>query len=156
MLPFTEDVELHAQRLVFETWSIAIPLHFAEEFVEDGSYWHAWDARRSVSLTSIAVTEAGRPVPAHKIAEQLPPAPAGPVGELPDGLAGWAVIGAASQPARASRTLSGILATEGRVLIVTITSDDLDWARAIWLSIRAEGAAGGSGISAGERRTRPH
>jgi len=32
--------------------------------------------------------------------------------------------------------LSGMLAAEGRLLIVTITSDDLDWALQVWLSIR--------------------
>ena len=135
MFPFTEEIELLVERLVFETWSIAIPLHFAEEFVEDGSYWHAWDDCRSVSLTSLVLTEGGRPVPADQIVQHLQPDVGTPVEELPDGLVGWGVTGAAIQPARASRTLSGILVTAGRVLIVTITSDDLDWAREIWLSI---------------------
>jgi hypothetical protein len=142
MLPFTDEIEIHVQRLVFETWSVAIPLHFAEEFVEEGSYWHAWDECRSVSLTSMVLTEADRPVRAGDIARQLTP-DAGlplagmPVEELPEGLVGWGVVGAAIQPARASRTLSGILVTDGHVLITTITSDDLDWARAVWLSVRS-------------------
>jgi hypothetical protein len=91
----------------------------------------------AITATGCVYLEDGRPVPAVEIASQLPPQAGTPVGELPDGLLGWGVIGAAIQPARASRTLSGILVADGRVLIATITSDDLDWARGIWLSIRS-------------------
>jgi hypothetical protein len=137
MFPLTLDTDLVVERLVFETWSIEIPLHFAEDFVEDGSYWHAWDECRSVSLTSMLLTAEGLPVPAQLIARELPPPFGTPIDDLPDGLLGWGVIGPAIQPARASRVLSGCLAVDGRVLIVTITSDDLEWAREVWRSIRS-------------------
>jgi hypothetical protein len=42
-------------RQVFETWAIQVPATFAETFVEDDPYWHAWDAVRSVSLTGVLV-----------------------------------------------------------------------------------------------------
>jgi hypothetical protein len=42
----------------------------------------------------------------------------------------------------ASKVLSGFLVAEARVLLVTITSDDLDWARDTWLSIREHPAQG--------------
>jgi hypothetical protein len=129
--------DLVVERLVFETWSIEIPLHFAEDFVEDGSYWHAWDACRSVSLTSLLLTDGGSPVPAELIARELPGEFGAPVEDRPDGLVGWCGIGPAVQPARASRALSGFVAVDGRVLIVTITSDDVEWARTVWRSIRS-------------------
>ncbi|MGH2466992.1 MAG: hypothetical protein ACRDGL_04605, partial [Candidatus Limnocylindrales bacterium] len=59
-----------------------------------------------------------------------------PVPELPDGLPGWAVETDVPQPARASRALSGVLVADGRILLVTITGDDLAWARRVWSSIR--------------------
>jgi hypothetical protein len=46
------------------------------------------------------------------------------------------VIADAVQPAVATRLLSGIVGVEGRGLIVTITSDDLEWAARTWRSIR--------------------
>lgn len=130
-------------RRPFEAWSIAIPSTFTEAFVVEGGYWHAYDDERSVSLTSVILTEEGILVPAESILAQLgtAPLPEGtPLATLPPGLGGCAVEAAAMQPARASRTVSGMLATDGRVLIATITGDDLEWARDTWLSIRAHQA----------------
>jgi hypothetical protein len=121
---------------VFVAWSVAIPESFAQTFLEEDGYWHAWDAHHSVSLSSIALTKDGEPVTAEMIERELPPPDGAPVDRLPAGLLGWAVEAEAQQPARASRTLSGMLVSDGRVLIVTITSDDLEWARRTWLSIR--------------------
>ena len=57
---------------------------FAETFVEKDRYWHACDEHRSVSLTSMVITEDGRPVPADAIARQLSPVLDGtPVYDLP-------------------------------------------------------------------------
>jgi hypothetical protein len=123
-------------RRVFSHWSIEIPVSFAETFVTPESYWHAWDEHRSISMTSIQVADANGPVNAKQITRELLPIQGESVDELPPGLDGWAAIANAIQPAKASRILSGILTSEGRVLIVTITTDDLGWARQSWLSIR--------------------
>jgi hypothetical protein len=123
-------------RQVFETWWIRIPPHFRETFVQPEQYWHAYDDRRSVSLTSTVVAKNGRPVPADALARQVLPAIQGaPIDDLPDGLLGRAAIIATTPPAMASRALSGMLVSEGRVLIATITSDDIGWAREVWMSI---------------------
>jgi hypothetical protein len=127
----------------FEAWSIVVPSTFAETFVEEGSYWHVYDAHRSVSLTSVLLTGDHGPVPRQAILAQLggaAPRDQTPVDELPPGLEGWAVEGEVPQPARASRAVSGMVATDGRVLIATITSEDLGWARGIWISIQAHPA----------------
>lgn len=123
-------------RQVFPTWSVAIPLTFDETFLTDGDYWHAWDDDRSVSLSSFVVTDGHRPAPAEQIAEQVPPPDGTPFDGLPQGLIGWAVEADAEPSARASRALSGMLATDGRALLATITSDDREWIRRTWLSIR--------------------
>jgi hypothetical protein len=104
--------------------------------MESDGYWHAYEAHRSVSLTSLMVSDGGRPMTAAEMVRQLPRMEGTPVEELPRGLLGRAVVADAIRPARASRRLSGMLAVEGRMLIVTMTSDDLDWARRTWLSIR--------------------
>jgi hypothetical protein len=122
-------------RQVFALWSIRIPASFEETFVHGDDYWHAWDADRSVSLTSIVVTDRGRPVGARELLRTIPPL----VGELvgtPPGLVGWAVAAPAVQPARAPRAISGVIATDGRLLLATITGDDLGWTTSTWLSIR--------------------
>ena len=130
-------------RRPFEAWSIAIPATFEETFVQEHGYWHAYDESRSVSLTSIELTHEHGPVRLELIldqAEQVLPSGGVPLGDSPPGLAGRAVEADATPPARASRCVSGVLATDGRVLLATITADDLDWARDTWLSIRAHAA----------------
>ena len=127
-------------RRVFEAWSIQVPAAFAETFVHADGYWHGYDEHRSVSLTSFVISEERDPVKASRILRQAPPLDGSPVEGVPPGLLGQAATCAALQPARASQLLSGLLATDGRLLLVTITSDDLEWARRIWLSIRSHAA----------------
>ncbi len=129
--------ELTIRRRAFEAWSIEVPAAFAEIFVADDHYWHAYDERRSVSLSSIVISEHGDPVSADRILARVGPLDGSPVDQVPPGLPGRATICAAPQPAIASRFLSGVLATDGRVLLVTITSDDPEWAMRVWLSIRS-------------------
>ena len=126
-------------RRVFALWSIRIPASFEQTFVHEDDYWHAWDRSRSVSLTSIRVTDGDRLVSPRELLRAFPPLH-GRLVETPTGLQGWAVEAPAVPPARASRHISGALATEGQVLIATITSDDLGWATSTWLSIRLEAA----------------
>jgi hypothetical protein len=83
------------------------------------------------------LSDADGPVSADRIVQQLPPLDGTAFDELPPGLVGLAATGPAVQPARAARVLSGMLAVDGRVLLVTMTSDDLTWARRVWRSIRA-------------------
>lgn len=122
-------------RRVFALWSIRIPASFEETFVHGDDYWHAWDLNRSVSLTSIVVTDRGRPVRARKLLRTFPPLTGDRVA-TPPGLQGWAVVAPVVQPARASRAISGVIATDGRLLLATITGDDLGWTTSTWLSIR--------------------
>jgi hypothetical protein len=143
-----DRAELTTTRRAFAAWSLEIPSSFADTFVRGDGYWHAYDAHRSVSLTSSTVTDKGRTVSPDLIARQFPVLDGEAVDVLPSGLLGQAVTTDAPQPARASRMLSGMLAAEGRLLIVTITSDDLNWALRIWLSIRPYPAQ-----SPGEDRT---
>lgn len=149
-------------RQVFAAWSVDVPESFEETFVEEDSYWHAWDDHRSVSLTSIRLTDDHGPVSARRITRRLGGGlldlGGSPVDDLPAGLVGRAVTATAPQPARASRLLSGMLAAPGRVLLVTITADDLDWARRTWLSIRAHPAPLPrlEGRQAGRGRSRAH
>jgi hypothetical protein len=129
-------IEPTVMRQVFPYWSITIPAGFAETFVPEDGYWHAWDDRRSVSMTSVLVTDHGRPVSARLILEQFPAEP-GDGAALPPGFDGWAVVVTAPQPARAPRAITGIIVRDGRVLIVTVTAEDLTWAAGVWQSIRA-------------------
>lgn len=125
------------ERRVFATWSIEIPAWFAETFVTEGGYWHAWDDMHSVSLSSIELSARQGSVSAAKVAADMrDPGDGPPVERLPPGLEGWAVEMDAIPPAVASRAISGMLAAERRVLVVTITSDDMDWAYRTFLSIR--------------------
>lgn len=128
-------LEVLVVRRVFPAWSIGIPEFFTEAFVDE-SYWHAWDDERSVSMSSLLVTDGRRPVTAVEFLERLPPMDGKPVDELPPGLLGVAASCPATPPARASRLLSAILVVDGRALIVTITADDLDWAHRVLLTIR--------------------
>ena len=124
-------------RQVFPAWSIHIPPTFDETYLTEPDYWHAWDEDRSVSLSSFVVTDGAEPVPAARLLEQMPPPLEGaPVDALPEGLLGWAEEADTDPPARASRALSGVLAADGRLLAVTVTSDDPEWIRRTWLSIR--------------------
>ena len=125
-------------RQVFPHWSITIPTALAETFVEEDGYWHAWDARRSVSLTSLLIADRrGRPVTSSRILKRFPAVPGDPVA-MPSDLDGWAVVITQRQPARASRAISGLIAMHGRVLIATMTAEDLAWAANVWQSIRGD------------------
>jgi hypothetical protein len=132
--------ERSTRRRVFAAWSIEIPATFDETFVGPDGYWHAWDEHRSVSLTSVVLTEAQRPVDAQRILRELPPLDGDPIDELPRGLVGRAASCGAPEPARASRLVAGMLAMDGRLLVATITADDHSWCRRTWLSIRGHDA----------------
>lgn len=127
-------------RRVFASWSIEIPVSFIEGFILEPGYWHAHGEDRSVSLTSFVVTDGKRPVSSAELREVLPDLDGLPVREMPPSLLGRAVIEPSTHPTRGANVLQGVLAAEGRVLLVTITSDDLDWARRVWLSIRGHSA----------------
>jgi hypothetical protein len=128
------------ERRVFPSWSVTIPTAFAETFITEDEYWHAWDEHRSVSLTSVLLTYHGEPASAERILRQLGPLDGSPIDLVPPGLQGLAATGPAEQPARASQVLSGLLATHGRILVASITSDDLQWALRVWMSIRCHAA----------------
>lgn len=124
-------------RQAFPTWWISVPPGFDVRFDQEGGYWHAWDAHRSISLTSIQLTDpgrGGRRVPVADLMTAMTPMAGEPV-DPPPGLAGWAVVIDTVQPARASRAVTGIVAVDGRLLLATITADDVDWATGIWRSI---------------------
>jgi hypothetical protein len=129
-------------RQVFPNWSIEIPADFAETFVSGDGYWHAYCEDKSISLTSIVVSDGERLVSAAELMAVGPLLEGTPVQDMPPGIGGSAVICPSIPPARASMMLSGFLAVDGRLLVVTITSDDLDWARLVWLSIRIHPAPG--------------
>ena len=133
---------------VFPSWSIELPVDFESTFVPQDGYWHAWRDDRSVSMSSQVVTEDGHPVAADRLAATFgadPLAGAFPDGRLPRGrepiplppcgLPGVAVWGPLPEPARATHAVSGLLAAPGRVLLVTITTDDREWALRTWRSI---------------------
>ncbi len=120
MIPTPTDTEPTTERRVFEAWSIEVPAGFAEAFItEEGDYWHAYDEHRSVSMSSVVLTEHGVPVSADRILERVEPLDGSPVEQLPPGLSGRAALCPAPRSSRASRFLSGVLATHGRVLMVT-------------------------------------
>jgi hypothetical protein len=136
MIRSEAPVEHTISRRIFEAWSLEIPETLAEAFV-DGSYWHAYDDERSVSVSSILLSDEHGPVSADRIVRELPSLEGTPFDELPPGLIGQAATGPAVQPAKATRLLFGMLAVDGRLLVATITSDDPDWARQVWRSIRS-------------------
>ncbi len=144
MESFAAPLELTVVRQVFAVWSIRIPVSFAETFVHEKECWHAWDADRSVSLTSMLVTDRGRPVGARELLRTIP-LMTGDRLATPPGLVGWAVEAPAVEAAHASRAVSGVIATDGRLLLATITGDDSRWTTATWLSIRHEAALGRAG-----------
>lgn len=127
-------------RRVFGSWSIDVPESFNETFVLEDGYWHAYGEGSSVSLTSIVVTDGERLVSSAELREVFPDLPGSPVLETPASLFGRAAIEEAAGPAPASSVLQGLLAADGRLLLVTITSDDVEWARRVWLSIRHHAA----------------
>ncbi len=130
------EPEPMVDRQVFAAWSVRIPACFHETFVSEDSYWHAWDLTRSVSLTSVVVNDRhGRPIEAARILRRFP-SMKGERMALAPGQSGWAVVVSVAKPRRAARAISGILVADGAVLIATVTSDDLSWARSIWASIR--------------------
>src|SRR4051812_8228989 len=109
MRAVAEHLEPTVLRQVFPAWSITIPSAFEENFVHDQGYWHAWDDRRSVSLTSLLIVDRrNRPIPAHRILEEFPSGPGRRLA-MPGGLDGWAVHAALDQPARASQAISGLI-----------------------------------------------
>ena len=124
-------------RQAFETWWIGVPWGFDERWIAEGGYWHAWDRRRSVSVSSTVITdEGGRPVTAAEMVDRFAGVVQGePIAEAPDGLAARATVVRTEPGSIASRALTGFVAVDGRVLIATITSDDLEWAVRIWRSI---------------------
>jgi hypothetical protein len=130
--PFTMKVLRH----VFASWWISIPPEFDEDFVHDDGYWHAWDDHRSVSLSSFVVTQrsGGTAVPAADLLAAMP-VPEGDFVDLPPGHKGWARVIPVPDSPKASRAISGMLAVDGRVLLATITSDDIAWATDTWRSI---------------------
>jgi hypothetical protein len=130
------ETDVMIVRRVFPSWSVAIPATMRETFVEPDQYWHAWDAHRSVSLTSTVLTDPrGRPIPPRRILETVPPPP-GEAIRLPKGLIGWAVIVQQPAPARASTAISGLIARRGGCLLATVTADDLAWAERVWCTIK--------------------
>ncbi len=138
MVKAARYAEPMVDRRVFTRWSITIPVDMDETFVASDGYWHAWEADRSISLTSMIVADRrGRPVPMREILDRMP-AMEGEGMPLPDHLDGWAVVINVPDSPRASRAISGILVLDGNLLMVTVTSDDLDWATSIWRSIRHE------------------
>src|SRR5919204_5838439 len=102
-------------RRVFETWSIEVPAAFDETFVEEDSYWHAYDEHRSVSLTSMIVNDSEGPVRAESMVAIFPGLEGEPVDERPPAVLGCAVASDATQPARAARCLQGVLFVDGRI-----------------------------------------
>jgi hypothetical protein len=136
--------ETTSRRRAFPSWSVEVPEVFDETFVHEGEgYWHAWDATRSVSLTSVRLTDGSRDVPAAAIVRQLQPA-LGSLREIeqrPTGLLGWIGRGKAPRGSRAGKMISGILAIDGCVLILTITSDDLAWATSVLQTIKSHAPA---------------
>lgn len=144
MVSLTLPVEPSIVIQVLTAWWIEIPAAFDATFVHQGVYWHAWDEHRSVSMSSTVLTNELGPGRASDLAallpELLPALPgASRVDEVPPGLLGRATYGPVPDgegPARASHVLSGLLAMDGRIAVVTITSDDEAWARRVWMSIR--------------------
>lgn len=124
-------------RRVFTAWWIRVPRSFSETFVHEDGYWHSYDEHRSISLTSFVLDDGEGPVPAEEIFRVATQALRGtPVNELPPGLLGRAVTARAPRSSRASKLLSGVAAADGNLLLATVTSDDLEWARKVWVSIR--------------------
>ena len=136
MVTAARRTERTFDRRVFRSWSIAVPIGMEEAFIEKDGYWHAWSDGRTISLSSIVITDRrGDAVPARKILVKLP-AMHGEAVQVPNELPGWARSIEAPDVSSAARAISGILVVDGNVLIVTVTSDDPEWNRSTWRSIR--------------------
>ena len=137
MPPASIATEPAVLRHVFRTWWIRIPRSFEETVIYDDSYWHAYDEHRSVSLTSLMLDDGSGPVPAAEIFRHATQILRGlPVDEAPPGVRARAVTARAPRSSRARRLLSGVAAVDGNLLLATVTSDDQEWARRVWVSIR--------------------
>jgi len=132
------DRTLLVARQVFETWWIGVPVEFEERWIAEGSYWHAWDGERSISLSSTVLEDgSGNQVPAQEIMARVGALIKGEsIVDQPGGLMARATFIDLAPDSRASRALSGIAAADGRLLTTTITSDDPAWAIGIWRTIR--------------------
>lgn len=122
-------------------WSLEVPGSFLDTV--EGGPWIGFDAERSIRLTTLSVTgKDGSQTSADELAL------AAPRGEspIPPGhrdLRGQAILVPAGQDGHEEAALSGLLATAGDVLVVTIVHGGDDaWARRVWSSIRAQGMAG--------------
>jgi hypothetical protein len=136
----TSDLETATRRRAFPSWSVEVPAAFEETFVQEGEgYWHAWDRTRSVSLTSVRLTDGDNDVPADALVSQMRPGlgPLREIDERPPGLIGCIGKGKAPKGSRAGTLISGFLAIDGCILILTITSDDLAWASSVLRSIQS-------------------
>ena len=134
------NAEPSTRRRAFPSWSVEVPIGFDETFVREGEgYWHAWDVSRSVSLTSVRLTDHGKSVPAQAIVRQMAKGldRLEPIADLPPGLVGCIGEGPAEPGSRASMLISGFLAIDGCMLILTITADDLGWAKAVLQTVRS-------------------
>ncbi len=110
-----------------------------ETFIAEDAYWHAWSDDRSISLSSIVLTdERGDPVPALDIVERMTPID-GEAVPHPNDLPGWARSITLPKGSRADHAISGILAVDGTVLLITVTSEDADWNLSVWRSIKHHG-----------------
>ena len=97
MVGSTASVDRSNRRRVFEAWSVEIPVAFAESFVDD-SYWHSFDDDRSVSMSSILLSDPNGPVSADRILSELPSLEGQAIDELPAGLVGRAATGPRFSP----------------------------------------------------------
>lgn len=132
-----DQVWIHTE--VFPHWAVSIPRELRVIEPDDDQYWHARDEHRSVSLTSMEVTEAGARVSARRLLDQVGSLllPKGRrITEAPPGLAARAVYARVPAPGVASRALQGVVVADGFILIATITADDEAWCRAVWRTIR--------------------
>jgi hypothetical protein len=124
-------------RRVFLTWSISVPPGFEESF-ERQRYWHARDAGRRVSLTSMVVADesTGAPGLIDTVIADMP-LEGDPIPDLPEGLPGRATVQRTRVDGLGRTTLlQGVVGVPGRFLLATITSNDLEWAMQTWTSIR--------------------
>ena len=133
--------ELTVDRRVFSGWSIAVPIGMEEAFIADDGYWHAWSEGRTISLSSIVLTDRrGDAVPARKILAKTPPME-GEETAVPNDLPGWARSIERPDVSPGARAISGILVVDGNVLLATVSSEDPDWNRSVWRSIRHQPGA---------------